>query len=271
MRFVILGAGLLIAILTTWRLFFIKEKSFCYRAIESVLLVLGVLIAVLSAWPSFVPNPAAQQTGCLIPETNITSPLPALPGTPPELNSGWYFDTGSQVVYVSLLAGKILQPFGANVAFSLKATNGGLLVSAMFFSLDGRIVSEIRDNNWVLNPNNYFRKNFDRSSLEVIDEFNTPVLQVRYLTLNSFKIGGLFRGEKLPVSSLYPQFPSDTAHLGCFYSVRPDEVLILGSAMTFSQWPKSDGDVKDLTVDLKRYLKPWFDYSQPDRFGIREK
>jgi hypothetical protein len=122
----------------------------------------------------------------------------------------------------------------------------------------------------VLNPNNYFRKNFDQHSLEVIDEYNVPMLQIRCLTLNSFKIGGVFRSERHPTSSLYPQFPSATDCFGgVFAELGPDQILIIGSnATALDGWPKTPDEVQALIGGpLKKYLAPWFDYSRPDLFG----
>jgi hypothetical protein len=166
-----------------------------------------------------------------------------------------------------------MQPLGTKVPLSLKVTKQGLVVSAMVYSLDGKIVAEIIDNNWVINPNNYFRKNFDSHALEVIDQYNIPMLQIDYLAPDEVRIGGLFRAEDRPTSELYPQFPSQKNFSGGFMSAPPNHFLMLSRnsfRMTFRPEPTPDAIQKFISY-VREDMTPWFDYTQPKIFGKRLK
>jgi hypothetical protein len=58
--------------------------------------------------------------------------------------------------------------------------------------LDSKIVANIKDNKWVLNPNNYFRRNYDKFALEVIDDYGVPILQIELVDLHEVIINGIF-------------------------------------------------------------------------------
>ncbi len=67
---------------------------------------------------------------------------------------------------------------------SLRRAERGLAVSSKVFSADGRIVAELIDNRFHINPNNYFRtERPDRHSLLVYDQQARLVLSVRYLLI----------------------------------------------------------------------------------------
>ena len=72
-------------------------------------------------------------------------------------------------------------------------TSGGLSVSAKIFSADGRIVADLEDNEFHVNPNNYFKvKRPDRSTLTVYDQQDRAVLRVRYLNPKAIRFSGIF-------------------------------------------------------------------------------
>ena len=57
----------------------------------------------------------------------------------------------------------ILQPLGPNVPFSIKKTKEGIMISMIIFSLDGKIIARLINNNWKINPTNYFTINTGNS------------------------------------------------------------------------------------------------------------
>ena len=66
-------------------------------------------------------------------------------------------------------------------------------VSARVFSRDGRIVAAIKDNEFFINPNNYFRRERpDRHTLVVFDQMNQKVLDVEYLNSRGVRFLGVF-------------------------------------------------------------------------------
>lgn len=52
----------------------------------------------------------------------------------------------------------------------VKVVNKEVFVSMKITSADGKIMGEIVNNEWELNTNNYFRRNFDSTGFEVIDQ-----------------------------------------------------------------------------------------------------
>lgn len=66
------------------------------------------------------------------------------------------------------------------------------LISGTFKSFDSKVVAILEKNEWKINPNNYFDRNYDNSSLEIIDEYNIPILQVEYINEQTILIKGVF-------------------------------------------------------------------------------
>lgn len=97
------------------------------------------------------------------------------------------------------IEGKEIDPFkmynNGNFAISIKILKNKIYVSAKVRSLDGKITAEIENNEWELNPNNYFKRNFDKSGLEIIDEFGIPIFQIDLIDNNSIRLGGIFINE----------------------------------------------------------------------------
>lgn len=79
---------------------------------------------------------------------------------------------------------------------------GQIKISAKILSSDGKNAVQITDNEWEINPNAVFRKNFDKRGLEIIDNYGLVVLQVDMLDKQTLKIAGLFevKGEAVCVT-----------------------------------------------------------------------
>lgn len=72
---------------------------------------------------------------------------------------------------------------------------GGITVSAKIFSSDSKIVAELEDNEFHLNPGNHFRrKRPDRHTLIVYDQHGRQVLYVRHINPTAIKLLGVFHG-----------------------------------------------------------------------------
>jgi hypothetical protein len=71
----------------------------------------------------------------------------------------------------------------------------GLGINAMITApTDKRVIVRIIDNAFVANPNNTLERRFpDKSTLEVVDEFNKRILYVRFLNRRAVRILGTFR------------------------------------------------------------------------------
>lgn len=67
-----------------------------------------------------------------------------------------------------------------------------ILISSSFRSLDNTIVATLTNNEWEINPNSFFRRNFDSKGLEVIDKEGILKFQVDYENDSTIRIGGCF-------------------------------------------------------------------------------
>jgi len=119
-------------------------------------------------------------------------------------------DTGiSQIVTVSfgtnnlnvakgfITNGKSFNPLGGlgcdlPLSFTLDQS-GALMVSASFRDYNESTVAEISNNEWQINPNNYFKRNYDSQGFEVIDKEGLTKFQVEFIDGEKIKIGGVFR------------------------------------------------------------------------------
>lgn len=103
---------------------------------------------------------------------------------------------GSVVFYLGQLASvtttfphTVLRIRGKDRIVVDRNSEGSIAVSLEVFGEDGKIVAEIRRNEFTVNPNNYFRiERKDASSLSVINQHNKEVLTARYLNPTAFKI-----------------------------------------------------------------------------------
>jgi hypothetical protein len=76
---------------------------------------------------------------------------------------------GNSVVFNKGFPHAVLTVHGQTV-LSMRKLDKGITVSAKVFSADGRIIAEIKDNEFFINPNNIFRREFpDKSTLVVYD------------------------------------------------------------------------------------------------------
>lgn len=124
--------------------------------------------------------------------------------TPQKVSS----DNGSQVTVLIgtntlnvnkgfITNGRLFSPLtgiGSNLPLTFTLDqNGALMVSAKFKDYNGDIVAVIKNNEWEINPNNYFRRNYDSRGLEVIDREGITKFQIEFITNDKIKIGGVFR------------------------------------------------------------------------------
>ncbi|MEQ9442700.1 MAG: hypothetical protein RIG62_26905 [Cyclobacteriaceae bacterium] len=78
-----------------------------------------------------------------------------------------------------------------SVPFAAKIKDGKLLIDIDLYGMYGTLIAQMRSNEWQLNRNNYFDKNFDDKGLEVTDNRGTVVLQL-YIVNDVAVISGLF-------------------------------------------------------------------------------
>jgi hypothetical protein len=99
---------------------------------------------------------------------------------------------GNSAVFNNVFPHTVLMVHGESI-LSIGKIGPGMTVSAKVFSADGRIIAAIVDNEFFINPNNFFRRERpDKSTLVVFDQGDREVLRVRYLNPSAIKILGIF-------------------------------------------------------------------------------
>jgi Ni,Fe-hydrogenase I large subunit len=259
---------LAIPIGSIWMLF-LREKSRRFKICSIFLIILVAIASSITTYLSFAKDPSLQNTfdGVLTPKYKTSyqqddSSIHLL-----------HWDTTSQKLTVQMKDNEIIQPFGRNVPFSVKKTKEGILISVKVKSImDEHIVAEVRENKWLINQNNYFKKNFDEHALEVVGQDDVTYLQVEYLNATTLRIGGVFFTESANTSSAYPDFPSvpDNVEQGAILEWAG--VIILGEGKLVALGKSSSQSEKEETRTIaKSSIKPWFDYSEyPKKIGIRK-
>jgi hypothetical protein len=129
--------------------------------------------------------------GLLVPDDE---PDPPGPAPCPVLPSGALkVFLGKSVAWSLADEVTILRIKGIDV-LSLTRTPNGMAIQAKTFSEDGRLVAEIVDNRFYINPDNFFlMKKPDAHSLVVYDKQGRKVLNLRYLNPHSVTILGIFQ------------------------------------------------------------------------------
>jgi hypothetical protein len=76
----------------------------------------------------------------------------------------------------------------------LRKTSKGLAVRAKTFSEDGKVIAEIVDSRFYVNPNNSFRmEKPDNHSIVVYDLQDRKVMDIRYINSHSVRVLGIFQ------------------------------------------------------------------------------
>jgi len=132
--------------------------------------------------------------GLLVPGDEPDPPLPSscyrVHPVPPDalrvyLSGNAGYTAADQVTVLSVKGTDLLD---------LRRTSTGLAINAKTFSEDGKIVAEIIDNQFYINPNNFFRmERPDSHSIIVYDIRDRKVLDIRYINSHSVKVLGMFQ------------------------------------------------------------------------------
>ncbi len=101
-------------------------------------------------------------------------------------------DLGTNVSWSTQFPFTILQCKGRDLLWVDKIS-GRLAIFAKIYSTDGKIVAEIKNNRFYINPNNYFRRvRPDKHTLIVYDQSGQEVLNIRFKSPSVFKVTGIF-------------------------------------------------------------------------------
>jgi hypothetical protein len=76
----------------------------------------------------------------------------------------------------------------------MRFTQEGVSLSATVYREDGRLVAQIEDDKYTVNPNNYFESPLliDKSTLSVRDKHGVEVLRASFLNEQTFELLGTF-------------------------------------------------------------------------------
>lgn len=99
---------------------------------------------------------------------------------------------GNSVAYTSSFPHSVIE-VGNEKLLTINKKGTKIIISARFFSRDNRIVGELKDNQFYINPNNYFRiEKPNEHSLIVYDQEGNQAINVEFLNPSAIKLLGRF-------------------------------------------------------------------------------
>lgn len=259
MRWVIIAALLAIVLIELTRALS-KEGSRIARSLTGLAAVSSALIAVVVFYYTTGEDDSKQVIGVLKPRYVEHEAAPLLPATrfadkdsTGETRLLHEFTTG--LLTLNVRDGESVLPLGIHVPFSIRKTKEGLLVSMVMRSLDGKVIARLFENEWVLNPNQYYRRNFDDSALEVIDEFGLPALQIEYIDPVTVRFGGVFHTTEARVDSAYPDFPIEPIASQGTVRIQYPRTVAFGQGLYTGTNVMSDEEIREFVEQAGKVLR----------------
>jgi len=168
--------------------FFLVNQNKLEAAIWSGLAVWGIIGIIVAGFVHEKVFSETETSGLLRPASDPTPPTPC-PNIPKE---ALILLLGTSASYTTASNHTFLRVAGEDI-LSISRKNEGIAVSAKIYSADRKIVAEIIDNNFHINPSNYFRRERpDRHTLAIFDQQGERVLFIRHLNFSAIKILGKF-------------------------------------------------------------------------------
>ncbi len=87
-------------------------------------------------------------------------------------------NSGAQLRYTGP-PGSPLIVFDKDTSLNVQIEDGQLKISTIVRNREGIIVAELKNNEWMINENQYYDRNYTKDALEVIDSSGDVVLQIR--------------------------------------------------------------------------------------------
>jgi hypothetical protein len=140
-----------------------------------VLICLGSVFYLQNKW-----IPETEIHGVLIPANDQSPPQPTncIPSSSKDIISLYF---GDSLAWVTQSALDIIR-IKKDSLLSVNKEGHGIQISAKIFSEDRRIIAKIVNNEFYINPNNYFRRERpDKYTLIVYDQQDRMILYIRYL------------------------------------------------------------------------------------------
>jgi hypothetical protein len=164
----------------------LKTKYICVLLAAVMILWTPRAVEFIKGEPGL---PEAETQGFLLPASD-PSPLNHCPDQMP--NNALTVYLGNSVAYASRFPYPVIK-LGGEEVLSINRSPSGLSITATIRSKDGRIVAGIRDNKFIINPNNYwYKERPDKHTLAVHDQTGQRALYVRFLNKSAIKILGTF-------------------------------------------------------------------------------
>jgi hypothetical protein len=247
---------------------YLPKKGKKLKAVVIWIIVLTAVSTLIANHRSYVKDIFSQNTGALKPKYKVSYKQD---DHHIEFNS----KSKSQILAIQIEENVVRQPFGRNIPFSLERNKNGLLISMRIKNIDETIVAEIIRNKWKINPNNYFNKNFDSHTLEVIGQDGLIYLQIEYLDVTTIRIGGIFFGELTNISDMYHDFPAEQDNVRGLhiFNIGGTCMIIRGKGcdIILGQKPQEPNKLQEIRAEAMKCIDPWFDYSNPEKIGIRKR
>lgn len=116
---------------------------------------------------------------------------------------------------------KPLEGIGSDFSLYIKLTpQGTISINCTFRDFNGNIVAEMNNNEWEINPNNFFKRNYDAQGVEVIDREGITKFQIEFIDYNTLKLGGVFKDSRNLI------FVSDTmTTIYDIHSITKEEII----------------------------------------------
>ena len=163
-----------------------------------IILVLGLVFTTIggliandgwSKWHNKSSTNEIQTSGILMPD-NKPTPSSAICKNIPTDAIALFF--GNSVAYTSTFPHTIIE-VGDQPVLIIDKQGENITISAKFFSDDGRIVAELKRNQFFINPNNYFRIEKPNDHILIVyDQQNNQILNVHFLNSSVIKMLGRF-------------------------------------------------------------------------------
>lgn len=168
--------------------YFLVNKNTLEAAIWSGLVVWGIIGLIVAGIVHEKVFSETATSGLLRPASEPTPPTPcsSIP------KDAIILLLGDSASWTTASHHTVLKVDGEDL-LSIDRKNSGIAVSAKIYSRDRKLVAEIIDNEFNINPSNYFRRERpDRHTLVVFDQQGQRVLYVRHINSSAIKVLGTF-------------------------------------------------------------------------------
>jgi len=127
---------------------------------------------------------------------------------------------GNSLAYTNSFPHTIIE-VGREPLLAINKQGNIITVTAKFFSEDGKIVAELKDNQFRINPSNYFRiERPDDHTLVIFDNTGNESLNVHFINQTVIKLTGKFYLPKHPpilITEEYQLFGNNMKMSGCSF------------------------------------------------------